>query len=462
MKKKFLLFYTVLASLILLASAVYFIFSLCSEYSKGADRTSANFNSIIYTLQHSDNTDLSSKSFASSLEDSIGDLNGFAYLNIDYNDIQIFSYPSEAVSPQETALTKKYEATVSKPQGDFVITAVLYLLKPSSIAFYARNAFFAVLIITLITLIVIISSNSKTDDSLAKTNNHQDDEEPLAEKNIFEKEKTSSEQKKSDGEKTSNQEETQTDIKQNSSESEKTESEETENSDEENTSRKEENPEVFELAKMPEEKNQQEQNEDKEENADSKPSEKVTLPNEEEKPEKLNPDKTDDELYSPSTGLGWEEYLAQRMDKEIDRAISSEIDLAVFVFKIPLLPRNSKEIKNISNYLTLQFQFRDLLFEYKNDSLVALKIGLSLDSALDFAEKLYSDISNILQDTEAKCFIGISTRSIRIVSGERILQEATEASIHAQEENDSPIIAFRVDTEKYRKYLEQQNEKNAD
>ena len=143
------------------------------------------------------------------------------------------------------------------------------------------------------------------------------------------------------------------------------------------------------------------------------------------------------------------------MDKEIERAIASEIDLAVFVFKIPLLPRDSQEIKNICNYLTLQFQFKDLLFEYKNDSLVALKISLSLDDALELAEKLYSDILNILQDTEAKCYIGISTRSIRIVSGERILQEATEATIHAQEDKDSPIIAFRVDAEKYRKYLEQ-------
>ena len=95
-----------------------------------------------------------------------------------------------------------------------------------------------------------------------------------------------------------------------------------------------------------------------------------------------------------------------------------------------------------------------MLFEYKEDCIVAIKISMSLDDAITFADKLHSDIEDITADT---CYIGISTRTIRIISGERLLQEAEEALNHAQEEKDTPIIAFRANAEKYRQYLEQKN-----
>ena len=78
---------------------------------------------------------------------------------------------------------------------------------------------------------------------------------------------------------------------------------------------------------------------------------------------------------------------------------------------------------------------------------------MNLDEALNFADKIHADISQILE--QKQCYIGISTRSIRIVSGERLFNEALAAVEHAKNEEDSPIIAFRVDVEKYRQFLEQ-------
>ena len=69
-------------------------------------------------------------------------------------------------------------------------------------------------------------------------------------------------------------------------------------------------------------------------------------------------------LFNPVTGLGWESYLDTRLENEINRAISSEIDISVFIINIPNLERESEESKKISEYLSLQFQFKDLLFEY--------------------------------------------------------------------------------------------------
>ncbi|MCF0126476.1 MAG: hypothetical protein HUJ68_12130, partial [Clostridia bacterium] len=184
--------------------------------------------------------------------------------------------------------------------------------------------------------------------------------------------------------------------------------------------------------------------------------EKVELPSEEEKPVNLlnqEEHQNPEGLFNPETGFGWESYLLTRLDSEINRAIASEIDLSLFIIQLPSLPRTSELVKHVCNYLSIQFQFKDLLFELNDDCLVAMKISMDIDEALNLSDKIYADIKNIIQNNE--CFIGISSRSIRMVSGERLLHEAQEALLHAKDDKDSPIIAFRVDAEKYRQFLEQ-------
>ena len=110
-------------------------------------------------------------------------------------------------------------------------------------------------------------------------------------------------------------------------------------------------------------------------------------------------------------------------------------------------------VKNVCNYLSIQFQFKDLLFKYKEDCIVAIKISMNVDEALKLADKLYIDISNIVNNKDTR--IGISSRSIRMVGGERLLLEAEQAIEHS--DANSPVIAFRVDSEKYRQMMEQNN-----
>ena len=155
-------------------------------------------------------------------------------------------------------------------------------------------------------------------------------------------------------------------------------------------------------------------------------------------------------LFNPDTGLGWESYLLTRLNNEIERATASEIDLSLFIIKLSAVEKGSEVYKNVCNYLSIIFQFKDLLFEYKEDYIVAIKISMSIDEALPLADKLHSDICNILNATN--CRIGISSRSIRMVSGERLLLEALEAIEHS--DANSPVIAFRVDSEKYRQMME--------
>ena len=128
--------------------------------------------------------------------------------------------------------------------------------------------------------------------------------------------------------------------------------------------------------------------------------------------------------------------------------------MALFLFKIPCIEKTSSVFKEICEYLTVQFQFKDLLFEYKEDSIAAIKINTDVDQALSFAEKLQSDINELLKDYPSKCYIGISTRTVRMMSAERLIKETDEALIHAQEDDDCQIIAFRADAIKYRQFLE--------
>ena len=155
-------------------------------------------------------------------------------------------------------------------------------------------------------------------------------------------------------------------------------------------------------------------------------------------------------LFDPETGIGWESYLLTRLNNEIDRATASEIDLSLFIFKLNSQNITSEVVKNVCNYLSIQFQFKDLLFEYKDDCIVAIKISMNVDEALKLADKLFVDISNIVNNKDTR--IGISSRSIRMVGGERLLLEAEQAIEHS--DANSPVIAFRVDLEKYRKMME--------
>ena len=143
-----------------------------------------------------------------------------------------------------------------------------------------------------------------------------------------------------------------------------------------------------------------------------------------------------------------------RMENELKRATASELDLALFVIKLKGLSRTDPAMKTICEYLTVEFQFKDLLFEYKDDSVCALKISMNIDDAISLGEKLVEEIKKIWGDDSARVYVGISTRSIRIVSGERLLKEADEAVIHAMEDDDCPVVGFRADAVKYRKFIE--------
>ncbi len=202
------------------------------------------------------------------------------------------------------------------------------------------------------------------------------------------------------------------------------------------------------------EENEAEKTEDKLQIEAEEPSkeenvEKIQLPVEDFKPLDTSPSG----LYSPLTGFGWESYLKPRLENELSRASASEFDVVLFLIKIEEFESLSEEtVRKTCEYLTNIFQFKDLIFEYKNNCFAAIKTNTNIDEAIPLADQIYTELSELIENK--KCFIGISSKTIRLVGAERVLKEADAALEHAIEDPENPIIAFRADAEKYMDFIE--------
>lgn len=169
----------------------------------------------------------------------------------------------------------------------------------------------------------------------------------------------------------------------------------------------------------------------------------------------------DDSVYSKVTGFGKEQYMLSQLNSELVEVTSEEEDLTIFIIKLPGLSRECEASKKICDFIKQMDGAQDFVFEYKNDGYTFIMPTIDINYALTLSDGIHKGIVEILNTYgyEPFCFIGISSKSVRIITGERLVREAEQALIHAQEEENSPIIAFRVDPEKYRSYIAQEAKK---
>lgn len=167
----------------------------------------------------------------------------------------------------------------------------------------------------------------------------------------------------------------------------------------------------------------------------------------------------DDSLFNTKTGFCNQSYLVTRLESELSRASSSELDLSLILIRIPDI--NFKEPYGVSicNKILDLFHYKDIIFEYKNDGIAIICNGSDIDKAMETAEIIHTEICSILNASgiNTKPLIGIASRTLRFISGERLIVEAEQALLHAKDDPESPIIAFRVNPEKYRKFMASQN-----
>lgn len=165
------------------------------------------------------------------------------------------------------------------------------------------------------------------------------------------------------------------------------------------------------------------------------------------------------EYFDNETGLCKNELLITRLESELARASSSELELSIILIQIPDIKlSNECGIQICKNVLDI-FHYRDMIFEYKNDGIAIIYSNANIDKSIETSEQIYAEICTTLAkyDINSKPIFGIASRSLRFISGERLIVEAEQALLHAKEDVDSPIIAFRVNPEKYRKFMAMKN-----
>jgi len=162
-------------------------------------------------------------------------------------------------------------------------------------------------------------------------------------------------------------------------------------------------------------------------------------------------------LFSPHTGLGWEDLLQQRLGFELERAASFDQDLALIYVRLDASSglRSPREVYRRAAELVLNhFPFKDLVFEYGQDGFAVILPDKDLDQALKTTEALKKNVETYDwsgQKVTLSC--GLSARNGRLISQERLILEAQRSLQKAVCEGGNQILAFRVDPDKYRQVV---------
>lgn len=443
MKRSTVIIYSVLISTIFVISLSFFGYNIYNELKHGNERTRKTFQH--FTNQIEKNINSTNKDYLSYIENP----SDFLAITIKENNKIVIKSPEslndDFSNISNTTFVKVYSKKLIQDNKTIDINAALYTLRPSKIFHYASYSFVVILIATIFTIIIIsyITITEKKGINLQQTakkietfsENHDkilhDDEKVISPTESQDKQTTTTEETNVDNEEIEELEWP-----------EHTFMVETEDSDNIFPSEEEIVEQNDSTQDIPE-KEQIEQYE--------KTDNYVTNP----VPYTISTNETSEinkNIYSEITGISKEISLATKLENDLVHATSSEQDLSLFIVKIPGLLYSSEETKQIVNILLQQFLYRDTIFEFENDGFAVIKSDMTIEAAEEKADLIYKNIQEL--HLEIPAFIGISSRSIRMLSAERLIKEAKEALNHAIEAKDeSPIIGFHVDVEKYREYI---------
>jgi GGDEF domain-containing protein len=164
----------------------------------------------------------------------------------------------------------------------------------------------------------------------------------------------------------------------------------------------------------------------------------------------------DNGMYSPETGLIRGRYLSQGLASALSDAETAETDLALFVIAIPGLTRTSSAGKLVCTVLANQYKTPAHIYEYKESDFAAIVPGADFDRAVQAAEKVYVRLNEILTPFNAapEIGIGISNRLTRVISASRLISETEHAVEKALSDQENPIVALKINMDKYRKLAE--------
>ena len=167
-------------------------------------------------------------------------------------------------------------------------------------------------------------------------------------------------------------------------------------------------------------------------------------------------------LFSPRSNIGWESYTRDRLSSEIHRCAASEQDLVLIVMEFKYGGNLSDDqYRLFADEAVSFFIMRDLIFEKGEDGISVIIPSIDLESGITKCEEFQNRVVAKLPDAfgKAKLFIGLSSRSGRLIDSNRLIMEASLALDKTQEYPISPIVAFKSDPEKYRNFIKKRSYK---
>lgn len=439
MKRSTVIIYSVLISTIFVISLSFFGYNIYNELKHGNERTRKTFQH--FTNQIEKNINSTNKDYLSYIENP----SDFLAITIKENNKIVIKSPEslndDFSNISNTTFVKVYSKKLIQDNKTIDINAALYTLRPSKIFHYASYSFIVILIATIFTIIIIsyititekkginYQQQEKKSETFSETHDKilHDDEKVISPTESQDKQTTTTEETNVDDEEIEELEWPEHTFILES------------NNNDDITQIEEQNASTQDIP----EKEQIEQYE--------KTDNYVTNP----VPYTISTNETSEinkNIYSEITGISKEISLVTKLENDLVHATSSEQDLSLFIIKIPGLIYSNEETKQIVNILLQQFLYRDTIFEFENDGFAVIKSDMTIEAAEEKADLIYKNIQEL--HLEIPAFIGISSRSIRMLSADRLIKEAKEALNHAIEAKDeSPIIGFHVDVEKYREYI---------
>lgn len=439
-KRNTKIFTFIICTFFVLVTTSYIIL-LTIDYNKGKANFNNNFESISKEINNSLQINSpASKEFKSSLNALILSNTNIAFLKVSYNNTIFYNYPIHNKIQNSSVLLKTMATELHTPDANNVtLTVSLYLLSPSSIYSKGKIAFILILAGTLASIIYLIIISAV----------------PSEIKNALEKTQTEfSEEKITEN------------IDNNISF--------TDFSSEENTeSKKNEDTISFEEYHSPLSDNKNEHTSfnpepiitshdnisfideciDKNSNTEKESQEEISLLSQEE----LNnlSVSTEENKFSTVTPFMLASQLDERLTRELKKSTENEEGLSLFNIRVKNLEKTSDCAKEINSVILDTFKLRDYIFEDGDDGIFAILLNENPENAINLANKLYADINLVLQKHFQNCQIGIglTSRCQRLVSPKRFRAEAEQALVHALENPTSPVIAFKVNVQKYREYL---------
>ncbi len=394
---------------------IQLIGGVLSDTSTDPQKTEASFNTLMVKISNAASQhEPGSPEFSSEFIQIVTTTPDIVDIDLTLNGVQLYNYPAPELEKLSDRILH-YNGTSRTAQGrTLAVTVGLYASKPFSIYYRARTSFLLILAGTIAAVILIMYV--RLEGMTEQTNENV----------IFIDETDSSvaEEKQPENEALDEHAEGNEEPVQEECEDESfipKEEQEADDYTEENMSIPEKTPLAYS------EEAQEITDETASVSSEARESELAT-------------EKEEIEEGAEETDTSFESALAENLK------IAHEASTDISIFIIHSIT-DTPDYTAIKTLLEEKMGEAGTLFDY-NNALAALIRNTDLDTALAIAEAIHK------QFQKTPCVFGIAARTGRDITAQRLIHEAEQAAEHANE--NAPVIAFRVDPEKYKKFVEEQ------